>query len=101
MAFDSFEFLFRFLPVFFMIYYLAQPRYRNALLLVGSLSAGLVSPVDAIPYLWYQYLLALLALISIFVPFSEGICRKDPWNWEYDVAESGVAAKKAAIEILK
>ena len=36
MAFDSFEFLFRFLPVFFMIYYLAQPRYRNALLLVGS-----------------------------------------------------------------
>ena len=36
MAFDSFEFLFRFLPVFFMIYYLTQPRYRNALLLVGS-----------------------------------------------------------------
>ena len=36
MAFDSFEFLFRFLPVFFMIYYLAQPRYRNGLLLMGS-----------------------------------------------------------------
>ena len=75
--------------------------YSAQLLLVGSLSAGLVSPVDAIPYLWYQYLLALLALISIVVPFSEGICRKDPWNWEYDVAESGVAAKKAAMDILK
>ena len=36
MAFDSFEFLFRFLPVFFILYYLAQPGYRNALLLVGS-----------------------------------------------------------------
>ena len=24
---------------------------------------------------------------------ADGICRKDPWNWEYDCAESNVAAK--------
>ena len=39
-----------------------------------------------------------MGILSIFVPFADGICRKDPWNWEYDVAESGVAAKKAALE---
>jgi len=25
-------------------------------------------------------------------------CRKDPWNWEHDAAESGVKAKLAAQE---
>ena len=29
---------------------------------------------------------------------ADGICKKDPWNWEYDVAESGVSAKKALLE---
>ena len=75
--------------------------YGAQLLLVGSLSAGMVSPVAVIPYLWYQQLLAVFAIVSIFIPFSEGVCRKDPWNWEYDVAESGVAAKKAAMEAVK
>ena len=43
-------------------------------------------------------LLGVFAVISVFVPFADSACRKDPWNWEYDVAESGVAAKKAALE---
>ena len=51
-----------------------------------------------IPYLWYQQLLAVLAIVSIFVPFAAGTIKKDPWNWEYDCAESGVAAKKAALK---
>ena len=75
--------------------------YGAQLLLVGSLSAGMISPVSVIPYLWYQQLLAVFAIVSVFIPFSEGICRKNPWNWEYDVAESGVAAKKAAMEVVK
>ena len=33
-------------------------------------------------------------LLSIFVPFADRVCRRDPWNWAYDVAESGVTAKK-------
>ena len=55
-------------------------------------------PTDIIPRLWYCWILAIVGILSIFVPFADGICRKDPWNWEYDVAESGVAAKKAALE---
>ena len=43
-------------------------------------------------------MLAIVGILSIFIPFADGVCRRDPWNWEYDVAESGVAAKKAAME---
>ena len=49
--------------------------------------------------LWYCWFLAAFGLLSIFIPFADGVCRKDPWNWEYDVAESGVAAKKASLEL--
>jgi Na+/H+ antiporter NhaC len=70
--------------------------YGAQLLLVGSLTAGAISPVDLFPFLWYQQLLALAAILSIFFPFAHGVIKKDPWNWEYDTAESGVAARKAA-----
>ncbi len=52
-----------------------------------------------IPHMWYCWILAAVGILSIFIPFADGICRKDPWNWEYDVAESGVAAKKASLEL--
>lgn len=37
MVFSSVEFLFRFFPIFLIIYFLAKPKYRNAVLLFGSL----------------------------------------------------------------
>ena len=40
-------------------------------------------------------LLGVFAVISVFVPFADSACRKDPWNWEYDCPESKVAEKKA------
>ena len=58
-----------------------------------------MSPMDILPHMWYCWILAIVGILSIFIPFADGICRKDPWNWEYDVAESGVAAKKAALEL--
>ena len=57
-----------------------------------------ISPVEIVPYMWYCWILAFFGLLSIFVPYADRICRKDPWNWEYDVAESGVEAKKALLE---
>ncbi len=56
-----------------------------------------MNPIDILPYMWYCWILAAVGILSIFIPFADGICRKDPWNWEYDVAESGVAAKKASL----
>ena len=64
-----------------------------------TVTSGIVmSPAEFLPYMWYCWILAAVGVLSIFIPYADGICRKDPWNWEYDVAESGVAAKKAAME---
>ena len=49
-----------------------------------------MSPVEIVPYMWYCWILAIFGLLSIFVPYADGICRKDPWNWEYDMAQSDV-----------
>ncbi len=56
-----------------------------------------MNPTEIIPNLWYCWVLAAVGILSIFIPFADNVCRRDPWNWEYDVAESGVAAKKAAL----
>ena len=48
--------------------------------------------------MWYCWILAAVGLLSIFIPFADGVCRKDPWNWEYGCAQSGVEEKKALLE---
>ena len=58
-----------------------------------------LSPVEIVPYMWYCFILAAFGLLSIFVPYADGVCRKDPWNWEYDVASSGVEARKAVLRL--
>ena len=52
-------------------------------------------PTGLIGSVWYCYLLGIFGIISIFVPYADGICRKDPWNWEYNCAQSKVESKKA------
>lgn len=44
--------------------------YGAQMLMAGSLTAGAISAVDMMPYLWYQGLLAVVAVISVFVPFA-------------------------------
>lgn len=46
---------------------------------LGGLS---VSPVQIIPYLWYQALLALFAILSIYVRYADS---KDKWDFENDL----------------
>ena len=76
--------------------------YGAQLLMAASLTSqtyGIaMSPVEIVPYMWYCWILAIFGIVSIFVPYADKICRKDPWNWEYDVAESGVEAKRALLE---
>ena len=55
------------------------------------------SPAAIVGGMWYCWLLAAFGLLSIFVPYADGVCRKDPWNWEYGCAQSGVEAKKALL----
>lgn len=50
--------------------------------LTKELGALAVSPVQIIPFLWYQALLAVFAILSIFVRFADS---KDKWDFENDV----------------
>ncbi len=75
--------------------YGAQLLSASALAVEAGIS---INAIQIIPNLWYCWVLAIFGVLSIFVPYADGICRKDPWNWEYDCAESGVAAKKAAMK---
>lgn len=60
--------------------------------LTKELGALAVSPVQIIPFLWYQALLAVFAIISIFVRFADP---KTGWDFENDVPleESKASAK--------
>lgn len=71
--------------------------YGAQMLLALKLSESGLSPFAVIPNVWYVFFLAILAIVSIFVPFADGVCRKDPWNFEYDCPESKVEAKKASL----
>lgn len=42
-------------------------------------------------------LLGVFGVISVFVPYADGACRKDPWNWEYDCPASKVEERKAIL----
>lgn len=61
--------------------------YGAQILLAGSLTAGAVSPLALFPFLWYQQLLAVFTLISMFIPYADGLIKKKPWNWKLDKAE--------------
>lgn len=56
--------------------------YGAQILVACSLTAGMVSPLDLLPRLWYPLLLGVFALLSIFLPFADGLIRKKPWDWE-------------------
>jgi len=60
--------------------------YGAQMLMVGSFTNGAVSPIQVIPLLWYQWLLALSAIISIFIPFADQAIKKHPWDWDQNKA---------------
>ena len=76
--------------------------YGAQLLMAATLTTTtygiIISPVEIVPYMWYCWILAAFGLLSIFVPYADKVCRRDPWNWEYDTPVSGVEAKKLLLE---
>ena len=60
------------------------------MLIITGFTAGAVSPLEVLPYTWFIYLLGISAVISVFIPFSDGFIRKDPWNFERQKPQSKV-----------
>lgn len=45
--------------------------YGAQLLIAAGLTAGALSPIEIIPYMWYCFLLAISAIVSIYFRFSD------------------------------
>lgn len=56
--------------------------YGAQLLIAGSSTNGLVSPIQIMPYIWYTFILAIFAILSIVTPLGNGYLIKNPWNFE-------------------
>lgn len=62
MSFTTVEFMFRFLPIFLIVYYVVPTRYKNMILLIGSF----------VFYAWGQHFYLLLLMLSIVVNYTFG-----------------------------
>lgn len=62
MVFSSFEFLFRFLPIFIIIYFICPAKYRNAVLFFGSI----------VFYTYGESWYVLLLLASVLINYTLG-----------------------------
>lgn len=56
------------------------PYGAQVLILLGFTN-GKVSFLNLFPLLWYQWLLLIFAIISIYIPFADGYIRRNPWNF--------------------
>lgn len=54
--------------------------YGAQMLILLSFAKGAVSPFQVIPLAWYIHILFISTIISIFIPFADGIIRKNPIN---------------------
>ena len=66
--------------------------YGAQMLIVTGFAGGTVSPLEVLPYTWFIYLLGISAVVSVFIPFSDGFIKRDPWNFEEGKAQSKVSA---------
>lgn len=69
--------------------------YAAQVLIAASFTKGAVAPFQIMPYFWYQFILGVVSIVSIYVPFTAA---KDKWNFEYDMAESKVAGHVKNLE---
>ena len=76
MVFSSFEFLFRFLPVFLMVYFIAPEKFRNLVLFAGSI----------VFYTYGEAAYVLLLLASVVVNYLIGVEMNSQWARGSDIS---------------
>ena len=69
--------------------------YAAQVLIAAGFTNGAVAPFQLMPFFWYQFILGIICIISIFIPFTVA---KDKWNFEYDMPESKVQAHINSLE---
>jgi Na+/H+ antiporter NhaC len=66
--------------------------YGAQMLMLLSFTKGSVSPFQVLPNVWYIHILAISAVVSMFIPFADGIIKKNPWKWDKEL-ETEVTAE--------
>ncbi|GAA0730043.1 Na+/H+ antiporter NhaC family protein [Clostridium malenominatum] len=61
--------------------------YGAQMLIILSFTKGAVSPFEVLPLLWYQWLLAISAILSMYIPFADALIKKTPWDWSKEEAK--------------
>jgi len=56
--------------------------YGAQMLILLQFTKGAVDFTALFPYLWYQGLLLLVVIASVFIPFADFYIKKNPWNWD-------------------
>ena len=83
MVFSSFEFLFRFLPAFLIIYFITPKKFRNAVLFLGSIAFYTYGEA--------QYVLLLLASVTVNYVIARSM---------YKTPEDGRGRRQAVLLVL-
>lgn len=83
MVFSSFEFLFRFLPAFLIIYFITPKKFRNAVLFLGSIAFYTYGEA--------QYVLLLLASVTVNYVIARSM---------YKIPEDGRGRRQAVLLVL-
>lgn len=56
--------------------------YGAQVLIAASLTNGQVSPIEIIPFLWYQFIVLIITVASSYFSFADGYINKHPWDFE-------------------
>lgn len=79
MQFTSISFLFYFLPIFLVLYYIADPRYKNAILLLGSIV------YYGIGVQWQPLPMAVLFVITLITYVAGIAISRKPLRWLFPI----------------
>lgn len=94
MVFSSLNFVLIFMPVFFACYYIAPDKWKNAVLLIGSLSFYLVGTLKT-PYHF------ALFVLSIIVDFEVGVGIEKYQKHKKAILVSGILFHLIALSVFK
>lgn len=65
--------------------------YGAQLLVATSLTNTygiMIAPIEIIPYIIYCWVLAILGILAIFIPYADYTLKKNPWNFQHHCPQS-------------
>lgn len=65
--------------------------YSAQILIAAGFTNGTVAPFEIMPFLWYQLVLLIFAIASIYIPYANP---KGEWDYEKDMPKAKISSKR-------